>query len=123
MLDLSECTWKPCGRRAIQNSCNCFFCEVGYQLSLDRSGGSADEDGDGEPDNVTFSSDLGTDTLRKYAVEFGLGDTSGLEIRNQIPRSRMRLPSCQRLVRNNNFTTSQLARYITAFANGEPYII
>src|SRR5699024_2632643 len=71
---------------AIQNSCNCFFYEVGYQLSLDRSGGSADEDGDGEPDNVTFSSDLGTDTLRKYAVEFGLGDTSGLEIPESDPQ-------------------------------------
>ena len=103
---------------AIQNSCNCFFYEVGYQLSLDRSGGSADEDGDGEPDNVTFSSDLGTDTLRKYAVEFGLGDTSGLEIPESDPQISDETSVLSAIGQgNNNFTTSQLARYITAVAN------
>ena len=82
---------------AIQNSCNCFFYEVGYQMSIERSG--PDEDGDGKADNVTFSSDHGTDTLAKYAKAFGLGETSGLEIRNQIPRFPMKHRFCQRSVR------------------------
>ena len=103
---------------AIQNSCNCFFYEVGYQLSLDRSSASADEDGDGTSDNVTFSSDLGTDKLRKYAVEFGLGDTSGLEIPESDPQISDETSVLSAIGQgNNNFTTSQLARYITAVAN------
>jgi len=103
---------------AIQNSCNCFFYEVGYQLSLDRSSASADDDGDGTSDNVTFSSDLGTDKLRKYAVEFGLGDTSGLEIPESDPQISDETSVLSAIGQgNNNFTTSQLARYITAVAN------
>lgn len=103
---------------AIQNSCNCFFYEVGYQLSLDRSSATVDEDGDGTPDNVTFSSDLGTDTLRKYAVKFGLGDTSGLEIPESDPQISDETSVLSAIGQgNNNFTTSQLARYITAVAN------
>ena len=103
---------------AIQNSCNCFFYEVGYQLSLDRSSASADDDGDGTSDNVTFSSDLGTDELRKYAVEFGLGDTSGLEIPESDPQISDETSVLSAIGQgNNNFTTSQLARYITAVAN------
>ena len=52
-------------------------------MSIERSG--PDEDGDGKADNVTFSSDRGTDTLAKYAKAFGLGETSGLEIPESDP--------------------------------------
>ena len=101
---------------AIQNSCNCFFYEVGYQMSIERSG--PDEDGDGKADNVTFSSDHGTDTLAKYAKAFGLGETSGLEIPESDPQISDETSVLSAIGQgNNNYTTSQLARYITAVAN------
>ena len=100
----------------IQNSCNCFFYEVGYQMSLKRSG--PDENGDGQPDDVAFSSDLGTDTLKKYATAFGLGETSGLEIPESSPQISDETSVLSAIGQgNNNYTTSQLARYITAVAN------
>ena len=101
---------------AIQNSCNCFFYEVGYQMSIERSG--PDEDGDGKADNVTFSSDHGTDTLAKYAKAFGLGETSGLEIPESDPQISDETSVLSAIGQgNNNYTTTQLARYITAVAN------
>ncbi len=93
---------------AIQNSCNCFFYNVGYQMSLKQ-----DESGD-----PSFSSTLGTDTLKKYAVLFGLGDTSGLEIPESKPQISDETSVLSAIGQgNNNYTTSQLARYITAIAN------
>ena len=56
--------------------------------------------------------------LAKYADMFGLNETSGLEIPEMDPKI-----SDEDSVRSamgqgtNNFTTSQLARYITAIAN------
>ena len=85
-------------------------------MSIERSG--PDEDGDGKADNVTFSSDHGTDTLAKYAKAFGLGETSGLEIPESDPQISDETSVLSAIGQgNNNYTTSQLARYITAVAN------
>lgn len=105
---------------AIENSCNSFFYEVGYRLSLQDNGLSqigADND-EGNATNVYYSSDLGTDTLKKYAIEFGLNETSGLEIPESEPQisDESSVPSAIGQG-TNNYTTSQLARYITAVAN------
>lgn len=93
---------------AIEHSCNCFFYEVGYRLSLTK-----DDDGDD-----VYSSKLGTDTLAKYASMFGLNETSGIEIPEADPQisDETSIPSAIGQG-TNNYTTSQLARYVTAIAN------
>lgn len=89
---------------AIGNSCNNFFYEVGYRLGLLADG--------------TYSSDKGVETIAKYAEMFGLGEKSGLEIAEVSPQI-----SDEDAVRSaigqgsHVYTTSQLARYITAIAN------
>ena len=96
---------------AIQHSCNVFFYEVGYRL------GSANQSLDGEEESG-YSSDQGLAKLQEYATLFGLGQTTGIE----IPESEPQI-SDKDAVRSsigqgtNNYTTTQLARYITAVAN------
>ena len=88
----------------ITNSCNEFFNNIGFQL-----GKQADDN---------YSSEYGLERLAKYAEMFGLDETSGLEIPEMDPKI-----SDEDSVRSamgqgtNNYTTSQLARYITAVAN------
>ena len=88
----------------ITNSCNEFFNNIGYQLGMQTDG--------------TYSSEYGLERLAKYAELFGLSETSGLEIPEMDPKV-----SDEDSVRSamgqgtNNYTTSQLARYITAVAN------
>lgn len=88
----------------ITNSCNEFFNNIGYQLGMQTDG--------------TYSSEYGLERLAKYAELFGLNETSGLEIPEMDPKV-----SDEDSVRSamgqgtNNYTTSQLARYITAVAN------
>lgn len=89
---------------AIQKSCNNFFYEVGYRL------GSIGE---------SYNSGRGTDMLAKYADMYGLSEPSGLELEESDPKL-----STEDAVRsaigqgNNNYTTAQLARYVTTVANG-----
>ena len=89
---------------AIENSCNVFFYTVGYRLSID--------------DDGNYDSTLGTDRLAKYAELFGLGEKSGLEIDEASPDISNEY-SIQSAIGqgNNNFTVSQLNRYVTAIAN------
>ena len=89
---------------AIQNSCNNFFYEVGYQLGLDSEG--------------NYDSDIGTDKLRKYAEEFGLGETTGLEIPETEPQISDEYSVLSAIGQGtNNYTVSQLNRYVAAIAN------
>lgn len=89
---------------AIRNSCNFFFYEDGYRLGID--------------DNYKYSSALGLKKLAKYADEFGLSETSGIELSEASPTL-----SDEDSVRSaigqgtNSFTTVQLARYVTTVAN------
>lgn len=89
---------------ALEHSCNNYFFDVGYRLGLSSEG--------------KYLSDVGEDKLAKYAKMFGLGETSGLE----IPESEPRI-SDEDAVRSaigqgtNNYTTSQLAKYVTGIAN------
>lgn len=105
---------------AIENSCNTFFYEVGYRLSLDDKG-LAQIPGDnleGEATAAYYTSKQGTDTLAKYAEMFGLDTTTGLEIPEAEPQisDEASVPSAIGQG-TNNYTISQLARYITAVAN------
>ena len=84
---------------------------MGYRL------GSASQSLNGEED-TGYSSDRGLAKLQEYATLFGLGQTTGIE----IPESEPQI-SDKDAVRSaigqgtNNYTTTQLARYITAVAN------
>lgn len=93
---------------AIAHSCNIFFYESGYRMSL--------EPGEGEEEQ--YSSSLGTDTLKKYAAQFGLDEVSGLELPESEPKmsDEASVPSAIGQG-TNNFTTSQLVKYIGGVAN------
>lgn len=88
----------------IANSCNLFFYNVGFNLGLTSDG--------------TYSSAQGIERIQKYASMFGLGETSGLEIPEMSPHI-----SDEDAVRSaigqgtHIYTTSQIARYMTAVAN------
>lgn len=88
---------------AIRDSCNTFFCEVGYRLSLI---------GD------TFNEQTGLSQIQKYAEMFGLGDKTGLEIAEMQSKIADEYPVSASIGQsNNNYTTVALARYVAAVAN------
>lgn len=88
----------------IENSCNSFFYEVGYQLSLD--------------ENKNYNEDLGLEKLYQYADLYGLSEKSGVEIEESEPEVSDVYPVLSAIGQgNNNFTTVGLARYITTVAN------
>jgi len=88
----------------IENSCNAFFYEVGYQLSQDENG--------------TYDADLGLSKLAKYADMFGLSEKSGIEIEESAPEVSDEYPVLSAIGQGtNNYTTVGLARYVTTVAN------
>lgn len=88
---------------AIKNSCNYFFYELGYRMSMN---------GD------TYDAKKGLDTLYKYADLFGLSEKSGVEIDESEPQVSDELPILSAIGQGtNNFTTVGLARYVTTVAN------
>ncbi len=105
---------------ALQHSCNCFYYEVGYRMSLQDNGISqiGSDNSEGAATEVYYSSNLGLETLKKYATQFGLNETSGLEIPEADPQisDDSSVPSAIGQG-TNNYTVSQLARYTTAIAN------
>ena len=87
----------------IQHSCNAFFYEMGHHLSM--------------TDNI-YDSKVGLATLAKYADMYGLSETSGVEIEEYSPKISDTDPVRSAIGQGtNNFTTTQLARYITTIAN------
>ena len=88
---------------AIRDSCNYFFYEVGYRLSCN-----------GE----TYNADKGISAITKYATIYGLGDTTGIEIPENEPQIATEYPITAAIGQSNhNYTTTELARYVTAVAN------
>lgn len=88
----------------IENSCNCFFYEVGYQLALDEYG--------------NYDEELGLEKLYKYADMFGLSEKTGIEIEESEPEVSDAYPVLSAIGQGtNNFTTVGLARYVTTVAN------
>lgn len=89
---------------ALRESCNDFFYETGYRLGTDENG--------------TYDSDLGIETLAKYARMFGLGETSGIEITEAEPEISDEYAVQSAIGQGtNNYTVSQLCRYVSAVAN------
>ncbi len=101
---------------AIQNSCNVFFYQVGWDLSQEEVQ-TTDEDGKAIT-TTEYNSELGLSKMKKYAEEFGFDSTSGVEIPESQPQisDDSSVPSAIGQG-TNNYTVSQLARYATALAN------
>ena len=88
---------------AIRDSCNYYFCEVGYRLSLK---------------NENYSEKKGVQTLSSYAEAMGFGAKTGIEIPESKGKIATELPISAAIGQSNNaFTTIQLARYVSAVAN------
>lgn len=88
---------------AIRVSCNYFFYQVGYDLSLAGN---------------TYSDPTGIRKITDYATAYGLGDTTGIEIPENKPEIADQFPVMAAIGQSNhNYATVQLARYVTAVAN------
>lgn len=88
---------------ALRDSCNYYFYETAYRLSLNGS---------------SYNEKKGISTIKKYAEMYGLSDTTGIEIPESAPQVADEYPITAAIGQsNNNFTTAQIARYITAVAN------
>ena len=88
---------------AIENSCNCFFYEVGYELANDGSG---------------YNDHVGIDRLSKYVDWFALDEKSGVEITEAEPQVSDKYPVASAIGQGtHNYTTVGLARYVSAVAN------
>ncbi len=105
-----ECWIYPASRHgwmdvtnAIRVSCNYFFYQVGYDLSLVGN---------------TYSDPTGIRKITDYAKAYGLGDTTGIEIPENKPEIASQFPVMASIGQSNhNYATVQLARYVTAVAN------
>ena len=88
---------------AIENSCNYFFYQLGYNMSMV---------------NNEYDADAGLAVLAKYADLYGLSEKSGVEITEYAPDVSDELPIQSAIGQGtNNYTTVGLARYVTAVAN------
>lgn len=88
---------------AIQMSCNYYFYDVGYRMSLV---------------NGVYNAGTGLETLAKYADMYGLTEKSGIEIAESTPQVSTEYPIQSAIGQgNNSFTTVGLARYVTTVAN------
>ena len=89
----------------IKNSCNYFFADLGHRLATDSQG--------------DYNAELGMERIRKYAGDFGLNEKSGIELDEAEPRISDYDPERSAMGQGNHaFNTAQLAKYITAVANG-----
>ncbi len=88
---------------ALTESCNYYFCEVGYRVSLDENG--------------NYSSALGLSKLGEYAAMFGFDSKSGIEIYESQPRISDENPIPSAIGQGSHaFANVHLARYLAAIA-------
>lgn len=89
---------------ALKVSCNYYFYEVGYRLSIDNTG--------------RFKDQVGLSKLKDYASMFGLDTTSGVELDEVLPSISDEDSIRSSIGQGSNvFTPIQLARYVTTLAN------
>ena len=89
---------------ALGDSCNVFFCTVGYLLGLDDTGG------------FTLSKALAKE--HKYSSYFGLDRKSGVQIPETEPQVSDSLPIPSAMGQGTHrYATVQLARYVATIAN------
>lgn len=94
-------------REAIEVSCNYYFYEVGYRLSLDNQG--------------NYNTSLGLTKLTEYADRLGIGagDTTGIEL-NEYEPDITDIDAIRSSIGQGSwgYTPSQIARYTATLANG-----
>ena len=89
---------------AIKESCNVFFCETAYSLGINSNG--------------VFSEDQSMTILQKYAKMFSMDKKSGIEITESSPEISDSMPIPSAIGQGtHNYTTTQLARYVSTIAN------
>lgn len=89
---------------AITKSCNYFFAEMGYRLSLV---------------NDEYSESTGLSILYSYAEQLGLTTTTGIELSELEPQVSDTSPIPSAIGQGTNlFSNVQLARYAATLANG-----
>lgn len=110
LVDPSPKCWKYPGNhgyitltQAIQHSCNYFFYEVGYKMSLDTAG--------------LYSDSLGISKIQKYASLFGLSNKSGIEVPESLPAISSTDAVRTSIGYYHSFAPIQISRYVTAIAN------
>ena len=94
---------------AIRDSCNYFFCEVGFRLSKDENG--------------KYNEPHGLEVLSQYASLFGFDTRTGIEISEMAPHITDIAPVPSSIGQgSHSYTNVQMARYATAIANqGDVY--
>ena len=89
---------------AIKVSCNYYFYESSYRLSIDSNG--------------EYNDKLGLSRIKHYASLFGLDTTSGVEIGEAMPNVSSQDPIRSSIGQGNHiYTPVQLSRYVTTLAN------
>ncbi|MCF0146217.1 MAG: peptidase [Eubacterium sp.] len=88
---------------ALGNSCNVYFCTLGYMLGLDNTG--------------TYTQSLALSAIRRYSSYFGLDKKSGIQIPETEPQVSDSLPIPSAMGQGTHlYSTSQLARYVQTIA-------
>lgn len=116
------------GRKAIAESCNIYMYTVGMRLSHHEQLGSM-----GISAWMEKYDKPAVNKLRKYQNEFGLGVKTGIDLPfesngkyNYFEFAATNMPFTA-IGQNSNFTTLQLAQYISTIANGgkrmRPYLV
>ena len=93
---------------AIAQSCNYFFCEMGWRLSqVQNSSGE-----------WVYNEPKGLSVLSEYAAKLGLGAKTGIELTEKDPQVSDSAPIPSAIGQGNNLCSNiQLARYLTTLAN------
>ena len=115
---------------AIENSCNVFFYNLGYDLAkekvevdeeeivTDEDTDTNDEDTKPKKDEYEFNDSLGIERLAKYAKLFGLDENTGIEIPESEPHISDEYSVLSAIGQGtHNYTVSQLNRYTATIAN------
>ncbi len=93
----------------ITNSCNVYFCTIGYNLGLQ------EDETTGE---TTYNQEQSLSTIQKYASMFDLGEKSGIELTESSPQISTELALPSSIGQGTHlYTTVGLARYAATIAN------
>jgi len=90
---------------ALKVSCNYYFYEMGFRLSIDSP-------------TSKYKEQLGISQLEKYATMFGLNEKSGVELYELSPQISDKDSIRSAIGQSTNvYTPVQMARYVTSIAN------
>ncbi len=90
--------------QAIKESCNVFFCSIGFGLGLDSDG--------------NYSQTKALEKEQAYSQDFGLDQHSGIQLPESEPHVTDDLPIPSAIGQGTHqYTTTQLARYVSTVAN------